>query len=127
MSPVWTRRKRSVPYRVHLSPVSLAGDASGNVPGHRKDYTQLRNCGYGPEVTRNAPLSLASLRAFSLGPNQTGLLQKGMLSESSSGHILTNEDGQLSEKMSIWVSSWGVSQGKRQRGRLMPQAPLAQR
>lgn len=42
MSPVWTRRKRSVPYRVHLSPVSLARDASGNVPGHRKDYTQLR-------------------------------------------------------------------------------------
>lgn len=87
----------------------------------------IRNCGYGPEVTRNAPLSLASLRAYSLGPNQTGLVQKGMLSESSSGHILTNEDGQLSEKMSIWVSSWGVSQGKRQRGRLMPQAPLAQR
>lgn len=125
MSPVWTRHKHSVTYRVHLSPVSLAGDRFRKCPWASKRLYAIAVTG--PEVTRNAPLSLASLRAFSLGPNQTGLLQKGMLSESSSGHILTNEDGQLSEKMSIWVSSWGVSQGKRQRGRLMPQVPLAQR
>lgn len=59
--------------------------------------------------------------------NFSGFGRFSLFGDSSSGHILTNEAGQPSEKMFIWVSSWGESQGKRRRWWLMPQAPLAQR